>query len=302
MNTIHFVDVIQSLKPHPPRRLYHYCRAQSLKYLVRQDSDIWCTHCNHLNDPEECWTGIRMFFDYLKKRAILLENVYELLRENAWQNSLWHKVFGKDGHSKLMPFTFSLSEEPDNPKMWKEYTNNCGYRLSFDADALEQNVCRVHETLSRLDPYNIMVLSLWPCFYEESDATAVEKIFDGLVADISEDLAVLSNNLDNPIAGRSILSKINSVAPLIKAEKWSYEKEWRLIMVRSNFERTHFVNHRARSYLSSSVGGVRGLLIKKEIEVCPYGNKDWESRYLEYECNDGYRDGEWDYLSEEEKK
>lgn len=281
----HFIDTMQSLKPKPPSLLYHYCGAHALKYFVHRDADIWCTHCNHLNDPEECWAGIRMFLAHLKRKAIVSSEVYANIEANMRKNSLWNKIFAKDGHSKIMPFTFSFSEIENDEKMWV-YAGDSGYRLTFDADAVEQNVGRVHSILSALDPYNRMTLSLWPCFYEESDAVAIERLFDAVCQDMKPQLDKMQTSIGDRDA-REVLSAITTISPVFKSEKWGYEKEWRLVMFRENFDRVQFVNHRARSYLSSSPYGLRSLI--KHITPNPKGNVDWGLKYLAYEINDGFR-------------
>lgn len=294
MNLENFLNCEHTLRPSPPRSLYHYCKATSLKYFVHRDSDIWCTHCNHLNDPEECWTGMRMFLGYLKKRNALPTSVHQLLERNVRENSLWHKIFSKDGHSRIMPFSFSLSEVAAEPRMWENYTNNCGYCLEFDGDAIEQNAGKVQSVLSKIDPFNRMSLCLWPCFYEESNAQEIEQLFGALYADLQPILGKVALDSENQAIGRALLSAIATVAPMFKAERWSYEKEWRLIMVRENFDRIHLVEHRARSYLSSTYGGLCKLI--KHIIPCPNGDKEWERKYMEYEINDGFRNEVAEFL------
>lgn len=294
MNLENFLECEHTLRPAPPRSLYHYCKATSLKYLVHRDSDIWCTHCNHLNDPEECWTGMRMFLEHLKRKNKLPTSVYQLLAFNVRENSFWNKICAREGHSRIMPFSFSLSEVADEHWMWENYANNCGYRLEFDGDAVEQNAGRVQSVLSRIAPTNRMSLSLWPCFYEESDDVEIKQLFDALHEDIRPCLDGLIRDTANQSLGISLLSAMASVAPLFKTAKWSREKEWRLIMVREDFDRVHFVNHRARSYLSSSFGGIRGLM--KSIRACPHGDVEWESRYCDYEINDGFRNTTPEFL------
>ena len=282
----HFLNVEHELRCTVPKWLYHYCKARSLQYFVRHDSDIWCTHCNHLNDPEECWFGMRLFLDYLKQRDSGSEKVYQALEYNVRNKSLWHKIFSKDGHSRIMPFTFSFSEAGGEPTLW-EYAGNLGYKIEFDGAGIELNAGHVSSVLSTLDPSSRMTLSLWPCFYKESNAKEIGSLFDALYQDLRSTILAIGNDVGDVVAGRIFLSTLACVAPLFKAEKWSYEREWRLIMVRENFDRVQFVNHRARSYMSSAPGGVRGLI--KRITSCPSGNVDWENKYLQFQINDGFR-------------
>ena len=281
-----FVSAVQSLRPNPPKSVFHYCRAESLRYLIRRDSDIWCTHCNHLNDPEECWSGIRMYLAYLKERRILSESVYNLLDANLRGNSLWNKLLSKDGCSPIMPFSFSFSESKDEDQMW-DYTKRCGYRLEFDGARLEQCAGAVQSGLSGIDPANRMPLSFWPCFYEESNRDDICKLFSALTVDLGGMLKAIELDPDNEVVGRRLVSGIAAASPIFKAEKWSYEREWRLVMVRGNFSRIVWRNHRARSYMSSAPGGIRGLL--KDVVGNPHGDLDWEEKYLRYELNDGFR-------------
>lgn len=288
-----FVNKVMEFRPHPPASLFHYCRAESLKYLIHRDSDIWCTHCNHLNDPEECWTGIRLFLKYLKEKSLFPSEAYQMFEQSARGNSLLHKLLAKDGHSPIMPFSFSFSEVGENDKMWN-YAAPCGYRLEFDSDRLEQNAGRVQTVLSVINPKNRMSLSLWPCFYEESNQDEIQQLFDAYVVDVKHLLKCISEDPNDEETGRRLLSSLATISPIIKSEKWSYEKEWRLIMVREDFNRIAWRNHRARSYLSSTLGGIRSIV--KSIRVCPEGDVEWEKRYLEYEVNDGFRGGEREFL------
>ena len=288
-----FVDKVQELRPAPPKSLYHYCPAKALKYLVHNDSDIWCTHCNHLNDPEECWTGIRLFLSYVKEKSILPNHVFQILDQSIRENSLLNKVLAKEGHSPIMPFSFSFSEVAESEKMWA-YSDRNGYRIEFDADRIEQNAGRIQSILSKLNPKKRMSLSLWPCFYEESNRKEIASLFDAYIDDTKFLLEALTFNPNDEAAMHHLILSLLSISPIFKAEGWSYEKEWRLIMVREDFNSINWSNHRARSYLSSSNGGIRGFI--KSFRPCPLGDIEWLKAYLEYELRDGFRGSENEFL------
>ena len=290
-----FVDEVERIRPRPPRALYHFCKAESIKYLLRPDADIWCTHCHHLNDPEECWTGVRLFLDYIKKNSLLSGNALNALEQSARRNSLWNRVLDAEGHSPIVPFSFSFSEVRESDRMWN-YAGRCGYRIEFDSGLVQETMSCVHSVLSQLDPGNRMTLSLWPCFYEESNRVEIERIFAASVRDVADLLQAITQNPDDEDAGRRLLVCIYLMSPIIKAEKWSCEKEWRLIMRRENFSRIIWRNHRARSYMSIATRGIGGLV--KGVVPSPTGDVDWENRYLLFERNDGFRfpDGAVEFL------
>ena len=281
-----FVDEVERIRPRPPRSLYHFCKAESIKYLLRPDADIWCTHCHHLNDPEECWTGVRLFLDYIKKNSLLTDLALNALERSARRNSCWNRVLDAEGHSPIVPFSFSFSEVRDSEKMWN-YAGRCGYRIEFDSGLIQATVSCAHAVLSQLDPKNRMTLSLWPCFYEESNREEIERIFAAFARDVGDLLQTITRNPNNEDAGTRLLVCIYLMSPIIKAEKWSYEREWRLIMLRENFSRIIWRNHRAKSYMSIAPGGIRGLI--KAISSSPAGDVEWENRYLLFERNDGFR-------------
>lgn len=288
-------SVILGLRPNVPRTLYHYCSAESIKYLVNKDSDIWCTHCNFLNDPEECWTAQRCFISYLEKRNILPTYSINVLRNNMCQNSLFHK-YDRGRRSKIMPFTFSFSEKFDDGYFWDKYVGGTGgYCVAFDGEGVEQISGKVHSILSQLDPKNRFSLYLAPCFYEQSDAQDISTVFDAIVEGLHIEFDELARNPNGCThEGIKILSTLASISPLIKSEDWHKEKEWRLVMMRENFERIVWRDNRARSYMSVANGGLRSLI--KEIKCSPQGDLEWLRNNLEYELNDGFRGSDREFV------
>lgn len=272
-----FYDEVTRLRPKAPETVYHYCHIESLKYLVRRDSDIWCTHCNHLNDSKECWTGMKMFLEYLRKHSLLSTVGYSVLEESLRESSLWNKVLAVDGHSPIMPFSFSFSEAEDEPRMWN-YTNGCGYRIAFDGDLVDRTANAVRDVVSALKPQNRTSLSLWPCFYEKKDRNEIDGLFDAFVQDFGSELAAVSRDPTDEVIGRRLAASIAAISPIFKEDDWSYEREWRLIMTREDYSKLVWCNHRTRSFMSTAPGGLRAMI--KSIEPNPNGDIDFENKYL----------------------
>ena len=281
--SLKFLAAIESVRRKIPRTLFHYTKADSIQYLVRKDSDIKCTHSNFLNDPKEIWTGCESFIRHLRNRRTVSSRLIDLIESNLRDNSLTEKI-AWNGYSRLMPFTFSFTENDDDEYQWKSYTDDVdgGYQIAFNGCLL--NRCAFVSQLLNGQPGVIgrMSLDLSPCFYEETNASEIECIFDALIADMKNLLTILEKDPKNPV-GRMLLSKVFTVAPLIKAERWHVEKEWRMVLVPETWDESMLENNRISSCARLLGNGMQGLI--RWIRISPHGDQKWLRNHLESEAS-----------------
>lgn len=277
------MNQVFKLRRSVPNELCHYCKADSIKYLVNRNADIWCTKYDALNDNQECTFGINLFIKYLIDNKIIPIMSANLIRKKIFERD----IFNKPVHSAITPFLFSLSEKKDDKYFWDNYVGQeGGFCVVFDGIALEDASIQANRFLNKMNVGNVGTLYLLPCFYKGLDDEDIEKIFQGLLIDFRHELEVLRHPVSAESAMdaiRPIDSGLRIISEIIKSEKWSNEKEWRLILNRERYISDLWPNNRSRTYISLMVGELKELF--KDVLVYPKEDQNKVKNKLMLEIN-----------------
>lgn len=205
-------------KRQPPTSLFHYTNQSGLLGIIN-DSEIWATHTQYLNDAREFRHAIDLIKDELAK--MMLEPFYcdhaELLR------------FMKDalvGIETINVCVCSFSAKGDVLSQWRAYGGrSSGFAVGFSGPFLKQ-VCKQ--------------LNFWlvPVQYSE---LAQRSLLRTLLEDVFEENLAASRKLGNGRkqgdgdeepdfrTGGNLVAYLNRYAPILKHESFSEEEEWRII-------------------------------------------------------------------------
>ena len=184
----------------PPETLFHYTTQEGLLGIIKS-KELWATKIHFLNDSKEYALALELaqsqLEGYLKKAVSTLEkDVFETSLEEL------EKIVS------INICVFSFSEQGDVLSQWRGYAGSgTGYSIGFYS-----------KTLKELAKKNGFVLA--PCIYDKSRQMA---LIDDV---IKESLSKAGPTLGPQGEFANMLMKI---APMIKNESFTEEREWRLI-------------------------------------------------------------------------
>lgn len=196
-----------------PATLFHYTSQAGLLGILRSRA-VWATDVRYLNDSREhqvinAVTGAalaeRLAGAMPDAERYLLEHHLARIAENAPQ---------------LTVAVFSLSEMGDQLSQWRGYCpDGNGFALGFEPAALM--------TVARPQGF-----SLLPCLYRPQDHRAVvDELIDGALERLRNPVVPPGEHAVNATreAGRAFYESFTRVAPALKDESFSEEREWRLV-------------------------------------------------------------------------
>jgi len=198
-----------------PEILYHYTSQKALLGIV-QEGEIWCTKIHYLNDEKEFSLALKMAHDYLVK----LKDKSSSETENEKISYLIKQV---DSIELVNVCVCSFSEKGDLLSQWRGYGGEpSGFSIGFDAEALKKIG-------------NNSDFLLVPCVYEPE---IQKKLISDLIDDkLEQDFPIGGWEVD-PDRARTFVAlpqdhefaqKLTMLAPIIKDQAFSEEREWRLI-------------------------------------------------------------------------
>ena len=214
-----------------PKTIYHYTTIKVLPEFMKDDGDLYCTHCRSLNDDEEFRLGLVYARNFIsrayraKSRAMLgFVNRFFRLYHDEWRQ----------------PWIMSFTTEKDSLVQWVSYSDkrNGGYAVGFDYSRLcNLTVKQMH---SCIDSFNIYLL---PCLYlrhscgrgsVEQDSRA-NKLLSFLLDQFADEFQDFVNNKETK--NRNLIeSLILLFASMIKNASFKHECECRLVIQPTNRE------------------------------------------------------------------
>jgi hypothetical protein len=208
----------------PQRELFHYTSAEGLKGIV-SGRTLWATNIEYLNDTTEFNHGEDVI------REVIASSKHGTKGDRReFFNTLEKKpsIF----HAEDL-FVISLSEEGDLLSQWRGYTpSNFGFSIGFDPQSLTEE----SQTLDKME--------LVQCVYDEAEQMAFAKsLLDSClemwIQHLKRDHARESSNRD---LGSIISFKVYSTfaAAAMKHRTFAEEREWRLLGLSRDLERTCF--------------------------------------------------------------
>ena len=116
-----------------PRTIYHYTTIDVLGEFFKEDGDLYCTHCQALNDDEEFLLGL----NYARKFIVGRYKV------NSWTMiSFVERFYASYKDKWRQPWIMSFTTAKDSLVQWVSYSDQQrgGYAIGFDYAKLKSYV------------------------------------------------------------------------------------------------------------------------------------------------------------------
>lgn len=189
----------------PPENIYHYTTQKGILGIVTR-REMWATQVHFLNDKNEVFLTFKLLERELKKQAGRAQNP----AIKAILNNIRHNLPRIDqGHICIASFC----EESDLLSQWRGYGNQGkGYAIGFNLKELTHIAKRQN-------------FVLWPCVYNTAlQMELVTYLIDSWCREFGGHKTVQHEKM---LA--IINTSVCQLAPIIKDESFSEEKEWRLV-------------------------------------------------------------------------
>lgn len=197
----------------PPEVIYHYTNQRGLLGIMK-DFEIWATKILYLNDNTELYLAFDLAKDELEKRIQSTTDSIKRRKANVLKRSI-------DQWKWINILVCSFSEERDSLSQWRAYSDtNSGYSIGFSSDALQQIAVRHNFILAK-------------CVYDEQ--TQRDMVSDLINVTTRKDFPLKSDELldiadpDILKVASDFMESLVRLAPRLKNQHFSNEKEWRLI-------------------------------------------------------------------------
>lgn len=184
-----------------PTILYHYTSPAGL-YGILESSSLWASNIHYLNDSKEFKQAIEC------AKTLFHTGIRESQSEN--KDDIIKRFNGQlESISQISIHVASLSENGDSLSQWRGYCpTGGGYAAGFN-----------HGRLSIMAEKQ--GFKLLPCAYTHSEHNSLLKPL------IEPLFSVALENLDQEL--NYFVNKFVQIAPMIKHNSFSEEREWRLI-------------------------------------------------------------------------
>jgi len=188
----------------PPESIYHYTTQRGILGII-ETREMWATQVHFLNDKNEVFLTFKLLERELKKQIGKAQNQPTKKLLTAIKN---HLPRIDQGHICIASFC----EVGDLLSQWRGYGNQGkGYAMGFNLKELTRNAKRQH-------------FVLWPCVYSPSvQLELVTYLIDSWCQEFSK------KQLSHETMVNMIDNSVCQLAPIIKDESFSEEKEWRLV-------------------------------------------------------------------------
>lgn len=210
----------------PSDILYHYTTQEGLLGIITT-GEIWCTKIHYLSDASEFSLALEMSREHLRQR---LEST-DSAEEGDKINFLLKQI---DSIELINVCVCSFSEKGDLLSQWRAYCEErSGFSIGFGTEALKSIAKKADFFLA-------------PCIYDPE--TQKELISDLIDSKLEKDFSI-GGWKSHPNKPRTFVAlpqdhefalKLTTLAPIIKHESFSEEKEWRLISKAIPFQNLGF--------------------------------------------------------------
>ncbi|NCB39243.1 MAG: DUF2971 domain-containing protein [Erysipelotrichia bacterium] len=189
----------------PPESIFHYTTQKGILGIVAK-REMWATQVHFLNDKNEVLLTFKLLERELKKQADRAQNPAFKKLLNSIRRNLSHI---DQGHICIASFC----EAGDLLSQWRGYGNQGkGYAIGFNLKELTRIAKRQH-------------FVLWPCVYSSSlQIELVSYLIDSWCREFCTEKFIQHDKMFSVIN-----TSVCQLAPIIKDESFSEEKEWRLV-------------------------------------------------------------------------
>jgi hypothetical protein len=202
-----------------PKTLFHYTSSVGLVGII-DSKRIWTTKIHYLNDNSE----LKLAIDYIKQEIDLQKRDIGRTRTNEELDIMSSSL---SSIAQVNVAVASFTEKGDQLSQWRGYCEiGKGYSLGFSGSKLRKLV-------NKAEGYHLV-----RCVYKEQEHKKIVK-------ELVDSIPVINiRNHPNygklPFYAMEFRTAALFIAPIIKAESFSEEKEWRLITPILSFERALF--------------------------------------------------------------
>lgn len=191
--------------------LYHYTDQNGFMGII-QNHELWATKIQYLNDSSEFSLACDLAENQLQKSLLIQKDSKVKFRINRFISNL--KCI-----SNLNLCVCSLSEEGDLLSQWRGYSKQQGgYCIGFEKDELEKLLSSQSYTLKQ-------------CIYDEQEQNRL--IINVINSSLERYLDYEEPNINevgmSSDSSEYFIMELATIAPLIKSNSFSEEKEWRIM-------------------------------------------------------------------------
>lgn len=225
------MSVIEELlSAKPPAELYHYTSPEGLLGILTS-GELWASKAIFMNDTAEFRLALDLAREEIESRS-LSEDLERELLENV------------DSIRSVNVFIGSFSEEGDLLSQWRGYCPpGAGYALGFTPQYLEEAAERSGQ------------FYLGRCTYDRIEQIAVvRELVDAAVerkpgTEIADGAEGSREDREHAMWKMSFQDALAFAAPLLKHERFSEEKEWRLISRPVDYHHAAFSHRPGKTHL-----------------------------------------------------
>ncbi|MBU1109614.1 MAG: DUF2971 domain-containing protein [Candidatus Riflebacteria bacterium] len=188
----------------PPENIFHFTTQAGILGII-QSLEMWATQVHFLNDKHEIFLTFKLLEKELKRRigsaqTPALRSLLVDIRSNLKRIDQSHICIA------------SFCERGDLLSQWRGYGNQGkGYAIGFDLGTLRQIAKQQH-------------FVLWPCVYSVSlQLELVEYLIESWLKEFCD------GKTSHEKMRKIIDISTGQLAPILKDENFSEEKEWRLV-------------------------------------------------------------------------
>jgi hypothetical protein len=227
----------------PPSVVYHYTTPQGVLGIVDSKA-LWATDIRFLNDSHEYRYALEMTREELAERQRCAGSLDGPLIER----------FGLalDEASRMRTYVCCFSTEPDQLSQWRGYGSGRGYAIGF----------KLPDLLPALSASQQPIAFLQCEYRRDVQRRLLSEAIDQITQEYRGVLERHASREGDPLVEfeADFYTYLVTIAAAFKHEKFSEEREWRIV-VRS------LSHERERSGRQIRVGG-RGLIPHLEVELC----------------------------------
>lgn len=188
----------------PPKIIYHYTTQKGILGIISL-REMWATQVHFLNDKNEVFLTFKLLDRELKKQIEktqnqINKNLLTEIRRSLQNVDQWHICIA------------SFCEAGDLLSQWRGYGNlGKGYAIGFNLESLI-NIAKKQSFV------------LWPCVY---NPVLQSELVSYLIETWCE--SFFDRHITHEEMVNIIHTSVCQLAPIIKDESFSEEKEWRLV-------------------------------------------------------------------------
>jgi hypothetical protein len=200
-------EYLDTLAEDPPEEIFHYTSVDGL-YGLLSSRRMWASNLHFLNDVSELKFALDSALDLVRSRAAETTGY-----EKTFLNALAEQIRGVNWPEI---YVASFSEDGDLPSQWRSYCPpDGGYSIGFSGAPLAD--------IARCNDFRLL-----RCLYDRDEQDNVVKEWLDQALRACESDEPNGREIDLKVFTVPLVVTLISLAPLLKHDSFSEEREWRL--------------------------------------------------------------------------